>query len=299
MASITAKNQLNENIYEIEVNAPRISTKGKPGQFVIIRLHDKGERVPLTLADTNPKRGSITLVFQVQGKTSLELSLMSVGDDIKNVVGPLGKPTEIEKFGTVVLLGGGCGCAPVYPQVKALHDAGNQVICIMGFKNKDFVFWEKKMAAVCDELIITTDDGSYGRKGFTTTILKDLIEEGHRIDRIISIGPLIMMANTVKITKPANIPTIVSLNALMVDGTGMCGSCRVTTPEGIKFSCVDGPDMNGFEIDFEELMNRNSKYQEHEQKSLSKFTEKCKCEERLEHIQPCAIPDKIKKEDGA
>nr|MDO8112969.1 sulfide/dihydroorotate dehydrogenase-like FAD/NAD-binding protein [Candidatus Sigynarchaeota archaeon] len=277
MPRITRKNQLNEVIYEIDVEAPLIAKKGKAGQFVILRLHEKGERVPLTLADLDPSKGNVTLVYQVVGKTTLELSQLKAGDSIKDIVGPLGKPMELDNFGTVVLLGGGCGVAPVYPQAKALKQAGNKVISIVGFRNKSLIFWADKMAGVSDEVITVTDDGSNGKKGFTTTALQELIDRGVKIDRVISIGPLIMMANTVKVTKPKGIKTMVSLNTLMVDGTGMCGCCRVSTSKGTKFACVDGPDMDGFDLDFDEIIARNRKFEAEERVSLEKFKHDCQC----------------------
>ncbi|MEX2729621.1 MAG: sulfide/dihydroorotate dehydrogenase-like FAD/NAD-binding protein [Candidatus Sigynarchaeum springense] len=289
MAKIVRKAQLNDVIYEIEVDSPQIAQKGKAGQFVIIRLHEKGERIPLTLADMDSKKGTITLVFQVVGKTTLELSQkIGVGDDILDIVGPLGKPAEVEKFGTVVLLGGGCGVAPVYPQARALKAAGNTVVSIIGFRNKNLIFWEDKMAAASSELVVVTDDGSNGKKGFTTTALQDLIDSGRKIDRVISIGPLIMMANTVKVTKPKGIKTIVSLNTLMVDGTGMCGCCRVSTSKGTKFACVDGPDMDGFDLDFDEIMARNRKFEHEERAALERYKHECQCEKAASTVEKCS-----------
>jgi len=289
MARIIQKAQLTEVIYEIEVESPHIAQKGMAGQFVIIRLHEKGERIPLTLADMDPKKGTITLVFQVVGKTTLELSQkFGVGDDIRDIVGPLGRATEVEKFGTVVLLGGGCGVAPVYPQARALKAAGNTVISIIGFRNKDLIFWQEKMAAASSELVVVTDDGSNGKKGFTTTALQEIIDSGRKIDRVISIGPLIMMANTVKVTKPKGIKTVVSLNTLMVDGTGMCGCCRVTTSKGTKFACVDGPDMDGFDLDFDEIMARNRKYEPEERIALERYKHECQCEKAAKAVEKCS-----------
>ncbi len=271
MPRIVNTHQLNEVIFQVDILDPAIAKKGKAGQFVIILLHEKGERVPLTLADLDPDKGIVTLVYQIQGKTSVELSRLKVGDEIAHVVGPLGIPTEVENFGTVVFLAGGCGVAPVYAQAKALKIAGNKIVSILGFRTKDLIFWREKMESVSDEVIIVTDDGSAGEKGFTTSELQKMIESGRKIDRVISIGPLIMMANTVKVTKSHNIKTIVSLNTLMVDGTGMCGSCRVSTSKGVKFACVDGPDMDGFDIDFNEVLSRNRKYIAEERLSLERY----------------------------
>jgi ferredoxin--NADP+ reductase len=288
MAKIIRKAQLNEVIYEIEVEAPQIARKGKAGQFVIVRLHERGERVPLTIADMDPKKGTITLVFQTVGKTTLELAQkLNVGDDIRDIVGPLGKATDVEKFGTVVLLGGGCGVAPVYPQAKVLKAAGNTVISIIGFRNKDLIFWKDKMAAASTELVVVTDDGSNGKKGYTTTALQEIINSGRKIDRVISIGPLIMMANTVKVTKPTGIKTVVSLNTLMVDGTGMCGCCRVSTSKGTKFACIDGPDMDGFDLDFDEIMARNRKFEPEERIALERYKHECQCEKAVKAVEKC------------
>lgn len=288
MAKIIRKAQLNDVIYEIEVQAPEIARKGKAGQFVIVRLHEKGERIPLTLADMDATKGTIVLVFQVVGKTTLELSKkFNAGDDIRDIVGPLGQAAEVENFGTVVLLGGGCGVAPVYPQAKALKAAGNTVISIIGFRNKDLIFWKDKMVDASTELIVVTDDGSNGKKGYTTTALQEIIDSGRKIDRVISIGPLVMMANTVKVTKPTGIKTIVSLNTLMVDGTGMCGCCRVSTSKGTKFACVDGPDMDGFDLDFDEIMARNRKFEPEERVALEKYKHECQCENAMKAVEKC------------
>lgn len=287
MIPILSNTQLNEIIWQMDLEAPRIARKGLAGQFVIVMVDEHGERIPLTLADMDPAGERITLVYQVSGKTSLQLSQVEAGEQLSHVVGPLGHPAEVQEYGTVVLLGGGCGVAPVHAQAKAFKDGGNEVISILGFRSSDLVFWEDKMETVSDELIICTDDGSRGFHGFTTQALESQIEQGREIDRVISIGPLIMMANTVKVTRPHDIPTIVSLNAIMVDGTGMCGSCRVSTTDGIKFSCVDGPDMDGFLIDFDELLSRNSRFHEQEAISLEHFKKECKCKQAIQEVEKC------------
>ncbi|MBD3186282.1 sulfide/dihydroorotate dehydrogenase-like FAD/NAD-binding protein [Candidatus Bathyarchaeota archaeon] len=287
MVTILSNTQLNDIIWQMDLEAPRIARKGLAGQFVIVMVDDYGERIPLTLADMDPVGERITLVYQVSGKTSLQLSQVEAGEQLSHVVGPLGHPAEVQEYGTVVLLGGGCGVAPVHAQAKAFKDGGNEVISILGFRSSDLVFWEDKMETVSDELIICTDDGSRGFHGFTTQALESQIEQGREIDRVISIGPLIMMANTVKVTRPHYIPTIVSLNAIMVDGTGMCGSCRVSTTDGTKFSCVDGPDMNGFQIDFDELLSRNSRFHEQEAISLEHFKKECKCKQAVQEVEKC------------
>lgn len=277
MPRIVRATWLNDTIVELVVDAPRIASKGRAGQFVMVMASETGERIPLTLADMDPAAGTITLVFQLQGKTSLELSRMRAGDEIAHVTGPLGKPTELGQFGTVVMLGGGCGVAPVHAQAKALKACGNTVISILGYRTAGLAFWANKMAAASDRVITVTDDGSSGFKGFTTTVLQDMLDRGEKVDRVIAIGPLVMMANAVKVTKPRGIPTIVSLNTLMVDGTGMCGACRVTTSSGVKFSCMDGPDMDGFDLDFEEILARNKKFAEEEAIALRKYEHECKC----------------------
>lgn len=284
---IVRKVQISETIFEMDVEAPLIAKKSKPGHFLIYRLHEKGERIPLTVADFDREKGTITIVFMVVGVSTKELSLMNVGDYILDFVGPLGNPAEIEKFGSVVLVGGGVGIAPIYPQARALKEKGNYIISIIGARTKSLLFWEDRMRSVSDELIICTDDGSYGRKALVTEALKDVM---HRANRVIAIGPPIMMkfccettkGNPEKGIKP--IETWVSLNPIMVDGTGMCGGCRVDTKKGVKFGCVDGPDINGHDIDWDMLISRNKRYLPEEKRAMELF-HTCKLEERMNKIR--------------
>ncbi len=246
------------------VEALRIARKAQPGQFVILRLDEKGERVPMTIADSDADRGVITFVVQEVGKTTTQMGTLRQGDRLLDLVGPLGRPSEIELFGRVVLLGGGIGRAPIFPIVKALKHARNHVISIVGARSKDFVFWEDKIGEFCDEFIVTTDDGSHGRKGLVTDALSEVLSRGPRIDRVVAIGPVMMMKAVADVTRKAGIKTIVSLNPIMVDATGMCGGCRVTVGGQTRFACVDGPEFDGHLVDFGELMARQSIYREEE-----------------------------------
>lgn len=245
---------------EFWIEAPLIARKRKAGQFVIIRGYEQGERIPLTIADADPERGLICIVFQVVGKGTRQLASMNQGDMIPDVAGPLGKPTHIEKKGTVVCIGGGLGIGPIHPIAQAMKAAGNEVISIIGARTKDLLIMEDKMRAASSKLIVCTDDGSYGMQGFVTTALQQLINEGVKIDEVVAIGPGVMMRAVVRVTKPAGIPTVVSLNSIMVDGTGMCGACRVTVGGKTRFVCVDGPEFDGHEVDFDELMIRLRTY---------------------------------------
>ncbi|WP_366078435.1 NADPH-dependent glutamate synthase [Thermococcus sp.] len=238
------KESLARGINLFEVEAPRIAEHAKPGQFVVIRLHEKGERIPLTIADRDLGEGTITLVVQEVGKTTHELGTYSGGDSISDILGPLGKPTRVEKVGTVVMVGGGVGVAEIYPVARAMKKAGNEVISILGFRSREFVFWEDKLDSVSDEVIVATNNGSYGMKGFTTDALKELIESGRRIDMVHAVGPVVMMKAVAELTRGKRIKTLASLNPIMVDGTGMCGACRVTVDGEIRFACVDGPEFD-------------------------------------------------------
>jgi len=260
---ITRKVALNEEDYLIDVEAPLVANKFMAGQFLIIRIHEKGERIPLTITDCDPEKGIVTIIVKAVGKTTAELGGFQVGDTICDVLGPLGNPSEIEKYGTVVCVGGGTGIACLYPIVKALKQAGNDIITIIGARTKDKLIWEDEMKPICDELIITTDDGSYGRKGVVTEPLEEMIKD-RKIDRVLAIGPPIMMKFVAKTTKPHDIKTIVSLNTIMIDGTGMCGGCRVFIDENMKFTCIDGPEFDGHKVNFDELMNRLKMFDEHE-----------------------------------
>ena len=276
MHRIVYKKQLSENVKLFDVEAPLVAKKFKAGQFLIVKIDEKGERIPLTIVDTDKENGTIRIIFQEVGKSTKKLGLLNVGDMIQDVIGPLGKPAEIKKFGKVVCVGGGVGVAPLYPQAKALKKEGNEVISIIGARNKDLIILEEEMRNVSDRLYITTDDGSYGRKGFVSDVLREILEK-EKIDRVITIGPAIMMMVTARETKPYNVKTIASLNSIMVDGTGMCGACRVSVGGETKFACVDGPDFDAHLVDFELLMERQRIYLEEERKAMELFEEECKC----------------------
>ncbi len=254
-----------------EVEAPDIARKAKPGQFVIIRVDDHGERIPLTISDKDPEKGTLRIIFQVVGKTTAHMATLNEGDSLADVIGPLGRPTDIEKVGTVVCVGGGTGIAVLYPITKGFKEAGNKIISIIGARSKNILILEDEMRAVSDELFITTDDGSYGRKGFVSDVLKELLDERKDIKMVIAVGPVIMMKVICDITKKYGVKTLVSLNPIMVDGTGMCGACRVTVGGKVKFACVDGPEFDGHQVDFDELMKRLSMYREYEQIAYERF----------------------------
>ena len=264
MYEILEKKVLSDNVKLMKIKAPLVANKAKPGQFIILRIDEKGERIPLTIADYDEKKGTITIIFMEVGKTTKQLGMMNKGDSLLNFAGPLGMPSEIEKFGTVVCIGGGVGIAPLYPIIKALKQEGNKVISILGARNKSLLMLEKEIAEFSDELHIATDDGSKGTKGFVTTVLQKLIDDGKKIDIVWAIGPVIMMKVVVDLTKKYDLKTIVSLNPIMVDGTGMCGGCRVTVGGEIKFACVDGPEFDGHQVDFENLMLRNRRFVDEE-----------------------------------
>jgi len=272
---IVAKEKLTPVIDCLKVEAPALSRKARAGQFVIIRVDEVGERIPLTLADWDAKEGTITLVAMQVGTSTKKLGALKAGDNLQNLVGPLGLPSDIEKFGTVICVGGGVGIAPIYPIARALREAGNKVISIIGARNKDLLFWEDRMKKVSDELIVTTDDGSYARKGLVTEPLKEKLDAG-KIDRVIAIGPAVMMKFCSLTTKPYNVPTIVSLNSIMVDGTGMCGCCRISVGGVTKFACVDGPDFDGHQVDWNIAFDRQKVYLKEEKDSLDKW-ESCQC----------------------
>ena len=253
------------------IEAPRIARKQQPGQFVILRLYEQGERIPLTIERSDPERGTVNIVVQSIGKTTNLLNSLETGDNILDIVGPLGKPSEIEKFGTVVVMGGGVGTAMAYPTAAALKKAGNRVISIVGARSKDLVIEEREMREVSDALMITTDDGTYADKGFVTDKLRQLIENGTRIDLVLAIGPIPMMRAVAEMTRKEHIRTIVSLNPIMIDGTGMCGGCRVLVDGKSEFACVDGPDFDAHRIDFAVLVQRTSMYRAAEQQSMEDF----------------------------
>jgi ferredoxin--NADP+ reductase len=263
------------------VAAPDVARKAQAGQFVIVRIDERGERIPLTIADFDRQAGTITIIFQEVGKSTMQMGTMEVGDAFATFTGPLGHPTEIEEYGTVVCVGGGVGIAPIYPIARALKEAGNTVISIIGARNESLLFWEDKMAAVSDELIVCTDDGSYKRKALVTEPLKELLEGSKEIAQVWAIGPAIMMKFVSLTTKPFQTPTIVSLNTIMIDGTGMCGGCRVLLDEGAQFVCVDGPEFDGHKVDWGNLMARQQFYRGEERQAVEHWEHECKLEKAL------------------
>jgi len=271
MYQILAREDLTPQIHLLEIDAPDVAREAQAGQFVVIRVDEKGERIPLTIADWNREKGTVTVVFMEVGKTTRKLATLKAGDSIANFAGPLGLPTHIDKYGTVVCVAGGFAIATIVPIARAMKEAGNKVISIMGFRTKDIVFWEERLRSFSDEAIVTTDDGSYGQKGVVTIPLKELLEGKEKIDRVIAIGPTVMMKFSSATTKPFEVDTIVSLNPIMVDGTGMCGVCRVTIDGAIKFTCVDGPEFDGHKVDWDELMARQRTYLDEEKQSLEKW----------------------------
>jgi ferredoxin--NADP+ reductase len=266
----------------IVVYAPMVARHGEAGQFAILRIHEKGERIPLTLADWNRNEQTVTFVFQEVGKTSAELGTLKVGDELIDVVGPLGNPTHIEKYGTIVTIGGGLGIAPLYPISRALHNAGNKVISIIGARTRELIFWEDNLSQACDDLRICTDDGSFGMKGFVSSMLeKILADEKIPVNFVFAVGPTVMMKAVAETTRPYGIKTEVSLNPIMVDGTGMCGACRVEVDGKTYFACVDGPDFNAHKVNFELLMQRQKAFLETEKIALESYKDKCKAEDKL------------------
>lgn len=261
---ILKKVELCQNQYELSIDAPYITRNAKAGQFIILRVEENGERVPLTIADVDKENGILTIVYMAVGYTTKKLALLDVGDEIVDIVGPLGKPTEIKKYGTVVCLAGGYGAAPCYLIAKAFKDAGNKVYMIMGARTKDLIFWQDKMKNASTELFITTDDGTLGQKGFVTQVMEKIMAE-EKINYAIAVGPMPMMRAVAELTRDKGIKTEASMNPIMVDGTGMCGACRLTVGGETKFACVDGPDFDAHLIDFDEVINRTRIYKSEEQ----------------------------------
>lgn len=276
MFPIIEKTILNQDVVQIKISAPLIAKKALPGQFIIFRVDETGERVPLTIADYDREEGTITLIFQLVGNSTRKLAALNEGDAILDLVGPLGVATEVpEDVKSVCVIGGGVGCAIAYPQAKALFNKGIEVDVIAGFRNKDIVILEDAFKAASTNLYVCTDDGSYGIHGLVTAVLQERIDAGKKYDMVIAIGPIPMMKFVCKTTEPYNINTVVSLNPIMVDGTGMCGGCRVTVGGEIKYACVDGPDFDGHKVDFDELMRRNGTYREQEHECrMMKMAEK-------------------------
>lgn len=281
MFRIVKKRELAENVDEFVVEAPLIAKKAKPGQFVIIRINAKGERIPLTIADKDPEAGTITLMVQRVGKSTYHLSCFDEGNSIRDVVGPLGKPTHIKKWGHVVAVGGGLGLAPIHHIAQGVKEVGNELTVIMGFRRKELIFWEDRMELLADRVIVTTNDGSYGMKGLVTDALKNLLDSKTKVDMVICAGPVPMMKAVADLTREYGIPTVASLNPIMVDGTGMCGACRVTVGGEVKFACVDGPEFDAHQVNFEELMNRLRMFKEKEEEAMREFQRKhCSCHGR-------------------
>jgi len=264
MPTILAKKKLAPDVYRLEVDAPLVAQRRKPGQFTVVRVNERSERIPLTIVESDPVAGTITLIFQVLGEGTRLLSTLRLGDEIRDVVGPLGHPTELAYFGTAVCVGGGIGVAPLYPIVKGLAGLANRVITIMGARTKDLLILQEEMQKVSAEVLITTDDGSFGQHGFVTDALKEKLEAGLRPDIVVAIGPLPMMRAAAEVTRPYGIKTIVSLNPIMVDGTGMCGGCRVSVDNEMRFACVEGPEFDAHRVNFAELANRQRMYREQE-----------------------------------
>ncbi|MFH1477674.1 MAG: sulfide/dihydroorotate dehydrogenase-like FAD/NAD-binding protein [Verrucomicrobiota bacterium] len=281
MHSILHREQLSDDVVLMRLAAPLIAEERKPGQFVIVQLDSQyGERIPLTIADADPKEGSITIIFQVVGLTTKRLAALQKGNTIENLVGPLGRPTHIEKFGTVVCIGGGIGVAPLCPIVQGMRRAGNNVIIIMGARTKSLLILEERMRQFADELIICTDDGSYGRKALVTAPLKELCERSPKPNLAVAIGPPIMMKFCAETTRPYGIATVVSLNTIMVDGTGMCGGCRVTVGGKTRFVCVDGPEFDGHQVDFDNMMKRLRAYKPQEDAAYAQ----CRLDAEIEKL---------------
>jgi len=270
MYKILKKESLNPTVTLMEIDAPLIAKKAEPGQFIILRVDERGERIPLTVADYDREKGTVTIIFQIVGATTEKLNHLNEGDCLHDFVGPLGTPSHVEGLKKVAVIGGGVGCAIAYPVAKKLHALGAEVHSVVGFRNKDLVILEDQFKAVSDQFVVRTDDGSYGTKGLVTDALKELIEQGEQYDEVIAIGPLVMMKFICKLTKEYGIKTTVSMNPIMIDGTGMCGGCRLTVGGETKFACVDGPDFDGHLVDFDEAMERGSMYRSFETEQREK-----------------------------
>lgn len=276
MFKIVKKRVLNEQVKLMEIEAPLIAKKAEPGQFIIFRIDEKGERIPLTIADYDREKGTVTIIFQEVGKSTKQLGSMNEGDEILDFIGPLGVASHLEGYKKVAVIGGGLGTAIAYPQAKKLFSLGADVHTITGFRNKDLIILEDEVKAVSTKAVIATDDGSNGNQGFVTTMLENLINEGNEYDLVIAIGPLVMMRAVCELTKKYNIKTIVSMNPVMIDGTGMCGGCRVTVGGETKFACVDGPDFDGHLVDFDAAIQRQAMYKDEEKKSLEHHNHTCR-----------------------
>ena len=264
MYRIVEKEALNPTVTRMVIEAPLVAQKAQPGQFIIFRASEDGERVPLTIADYDREKGTVTIIFQIVGAATMELNALEAGDSLTDFVGPLGKPSDLEGLKKVAVVGGGVGCAIAYPTAKRLHELGAEVHSVVGFRGRDLVILEKEFSDVSDRLVMMTDDGSYGEKGLVTNALERLIQEGNQYDEVIAIGPLVMMKFVCKVTEKYGVKTTVSMNPIMIDGTGMCGGCRLTVGGQTKFACVDGPDFDGHQVDFDEAMQRGGMYRDFE-----------------------------------
>lgn len=298
MFRIVQSEFLAPDVKRFVIEAPRVARKRQAGQFVIVRVHAHGERIPLTIADGDPERGTITLIVQGIGKTTKLMNLLGHGDWLLDLVGPLGKPSEVRNYGTVVVIGGGVGAAIAYPTAKAMRQAGNRVVSVLGGRSRELVILEQEIRAISDEVFVTTDDGSYGQKGLVIDPLKGLIAAGRPLGLVLAIGPVRMMQAVAEVTRPHRIPTVVSLNSLMVDGTGMCGGCRIITSGGPRFACVDGPEFDAHAVDFDILAQRNRTYAAREAEELREFREhadeyvhrhreSCRLEAACPEVGPC------------
>jgi ferredoxin/flavodoxin---NADP+ reductase len=274
---IISTEKIAEDVFRFLVEAPRIAQSRQPGQFIVLRVDEKGERIPLTIVDSNAKNGTLTLIFQAVGVSTKKLAGLKPNDFLIDILGPLGHATHLEKFGKIIAIGGGVGIAPLYPITKGMVDAGNEVLSILGARSKNLLILEKEMKEICKDVRVVTDDGSYGEKGLVTDCLKKLVDSGSKPDLVIAIGPLVMMKAVSQLTLTYGIKTIVSLNPIMVDGTGMCGGCRVDIGGQVKFACVDGPEFNGHEVNFDKLGTRLKAYRTYEKHSL----EECKLQGKL------------------
>ena len=280
MYRIIKKKELNPTVTLMEIDAPLVAKKAEPGQFIILRVDDEGERIPLTVADFDRQAGTVTIIFQIVGSTTEKLNHLNEGDEIKDFVGPLGVPTHTEGLKKVAVVGGGVGCAIAYPVAKKLHNSGCEVHSVVGFRNKDLLILENEFKAVSDKYVVMTDDGSYGEKGLVTDALKKLIEGGEKYDEVIAIGPLVMMKFVCRLTKEYDIKTMVSMNPIMIDGTGMCGGCRLSVGGETKFACVDGPDFDGHLVDFDEAIERSNMYKDFERQRYEETCNLFKNQER-------------------
>ena len=280
MYRIIKKKELNPTVTLMEIDAPLVAKKAEPGQFIILRVDDEGERIPLTVADFDRQAGTVTIIFQIVGSTTEKLNHLNEGDEIKDFVGPLGVPTHTEGLKKVAVVGGGVGCAIAYPVAKKLHNSGCEVHSVVGFRNKDLLILEDEFKAVSDKYVVMTDDGSYGEKGLVTDALKKLIEGGEKYDEVIAIGPLVMMKFVCRLTKEYDIKTMVSMNPIMIDGTGMCGGCRLSVGGETKFACVDGPDFDGHLVDFDEAIERSNMYKDFERQRYEETCNLFKNQER-------------------